>query len=328
MRIADCSNTYSVAVLLPCYNEEVTIKAVVSDFRKTLPDAKIYVFDNNSSDNTAEVAKQAGAIVVRETRQGKGNVIRSMFERVDADIYIMADGDDTYPVEMANRLIVPVLAGEADMTVGDRLSNRSYQNAARRGKLGSYGNFCFTKMVNILFHCTLKDIFSGYRVFNRKFVKTVPILSDGFQVETEMTLFALDKRLKIKEIPITFKERPEGSDSKLNTFRDGFRILKMIVRICKDFRPLQFYSTIAAFLAILSLSMGIPVILDFFKTGLVLRFPTAFLCSSLMILAMLSLSIGLVLHTVIVHSRAAYEKEFKRYPWPLESELQVTHNNY
>jgi glycosyltransferase involved in cell wall biosynthesis len=315
-------NDYNIAVLLPCYNEELTITAVIEGFRKALPNADIYVFDNNSSDRTAELAQKAGALVVRETRQGKGNVIRTMFERIDADIYIMADGDDTYPAEIALQMIQPIITGEADMTVGDRLSNQSYQNAARRGKLGSYGNYFFTKIVNILFRCSLNDIFSGYRAFSRKFVKTVPILSDGFQVETEMTLFSLDKRLKIMEIPITFKERPEGSESKLNTFRDGFRILKMIIRICKDYKPLQTYGTIAACFAAISLGMGLPIILEYLKTGLVLRFPTAFLCSSLMILAMLSLSIGLILHTVSVHSKATYEKEFKHYAWPLPGNSQ------
>jgi len=311
------SNNYRLAVLLPCYNEELTIQTVIEDFRKALPRADIYVFDNNSSDRTAEFAHKAGAIVVRETRQGKGNVIRAMFERIDADIYIMADGDDTYPPGIALQMIQPIMTGEADMTVGDRLSNQSYQNAARRGKLGSYGNYFFTQIVNILFRSSLNDIFSGYRAFNRKFVKIVPILSDGFQVETEMTLFSLDKRLKIVEIPITFKERPEGSGSKLNTFKDGFRILKMIIRICKDYKPLQTYGTIAICFATISLGLGAPIIIGYLKTGLVLRFPTAFLCSSLMVLAMLSLSIGLILHTVSVHSKAAYEKEFKRYAWPL-----------
>lgn len=311
--------SYRIAVLLPCYNEEVTIGTVVKKFHQALPNVVIYVFDNNSSDKTVAIARKAGAIVVSETRQGKGYVIRSMFERVDADIYIMADGDDTYPVSKVHEMIAPIVAGVADMTVGNRLSNQSYQKEARRGKLGSYGNYFFTQIVNILFGAELGDIFSGYRAFNNKFVKTVPILSDGFQVETEMTLFALDKRLQIVEIPITFQERPDGSESKLNTFRDGFRILNKIFRICKDFKPLQFYGLIAILFAMVSLCLGIPIVIEFMKTGLVQRFPTAFLCSSLMILAMLSLSIGLVLHTVIVHSRAAYEKDFKKYPWPLPS---------
>ncbi|MBV5328917.1 MAG: glycosyltransferase, partial [Chlorobium sp.] len=313
MNMTNYYENYRIAVLIPCYNEELTVGTVVAKFREAIPHAKIYVFDNNSTDKTAENAVKAGAIVVREMRQGKGYVVRAMFERIDADIYIMADGDDTYPIEMAKEMIHPIAIGEADMTVGDRLSNKSYQNAARRGQLGSYGNYIFTQIVNILFRCSLRDIFSGYRAFNRKFVKSIPILSDGFQVETEMTLFALDKRLQISEISIVFTERPEGSESKLNTFKDGFYILNKIIRICKDYRPIQFYGTISLLLFLTSFWMGVPIIINFLNTGLVPRFPTAFLCSSLMILSMLSLSIGLVLHTVTVHSRAAYELLFKNH---------------
>lgn len=306
-------NKYKIAILIPCYNEQLTIRAVIEGFLKYLPNADIYVYDNNSTDNTYSIAKEAGAIVGKETCQGKGNVVRTMFERIDADIYVMADGDDTYPADIVHDLILPIVENEADMVVGDRLSNYSYQREARRGKLGSYGNYMFTKFVNLLFGGALKDIFSGYRAFSRKFVKTVPILSDGFQVEAEMTLFALDKKLKIKEIPINFKERPEGSESKLNTLLDGVRILRKVLRICKDYKPLLFFGVISFVFFGISLILGIPIILEFLRTGFVPRFPTAILCSSLMVLATLCFAIGLILNTVTVHSRAAYEIEFKRY---------------
>lgn len=301
-----------IAVLLPCYNEGLTIKNVVEKFKKVLPQADIYVYDNNSTDDTAGIASRAGAIVCKESRQGKGNVVRSMFEQIHADIYVMADGDGTYPADTVLDLIQPVVDNDADMVVGDRLSNYSYQREARRGKLGSYGNYLFTRFVNLLFGGSLRDIFSGYRVFNRKFVKTVPILSDGFQVEAEMTLFALDKKLKVKEVPITFKERPVGSESKLNTIGDGFRILGKVLRICKDYRPLLFFGIISLTFVLISLVLGIPIILEFFRTGLVPRFPTAILCSSLMVLGMVCFAIGLILNTVTLHSRATYEIEFKR----------------
>jgi glycosyltransferase involved in cell wall biosynthesis len=305
---------WDIAVLIPCFNEAMTIQKVIADFRAVLPEATIYVVDNNSSDDTAALAEAAGAIVGREPQQGKGPVIRQMFERIDADIYLMVDGDDTYPACFAKKIIAPVLSGEADMAVGDRLSNRSYQNSARRGALGSMGNIMFTRFVNLLFGGAINDVFSGYRAFNRKFVKTVPILSSGFQVEAEMTLFALDKKLRIVEVPIAFQERPEGSVSKLNTVRDGFHILIKILKSCKDYRPFLFYGTISASVAALSLGLGVPVVFEYFETGLVPRFPTAILASALMILSMIALTIGLILNTVIVHSRAAYEIEFKKYP--------------
>lgn len=306
-------NDKIIAVLVPCYNEELTVGTVIEDFKKHLPNAEIYVFDNNSTDKTAEVAKRHGAIVFSENRQGKGNVIRKMFEVVDADIYVMIDGDDTYPAKFVHQVIAPVLSGEADMAVGDRLSNMSYQNAADRGRLGSYGNILFTKFVNFLFNGSIRDVFSGYRAFSRKFAKTVPILSSGFQVEAEMTLFALDKRLNIVETPIDFQERPEGSFSKLSTFKDGFRILGKILNVTRNYRPLFFYSLIAFIFVATSLGLGIPVVIHFLKTGLVPRLPTAILSSSLMIIGLISFIIGLVLDTVSTHNRALYELQFKQY---------------
>lgn len=315
-------STYSpsIAVLIPCFNEAPTIGKVVADFHQILPDAKIYVVDNNSTDSSAEIARAAGAIVCREFCQGKGHVVRQMFERIDADIYLMVDGDDTYPAQKALELIQPILSSSTDMTVGDRLSNRSYQNSARRGAMGSLGNRMFTKCVNVLFGGSLKDVFSGYRAFSRKFVKTVPILSTGFQVEMEMTLFALDKDLRIVEVPITFQERPEGSFSKLNSLRDGLHILFKVLDICMNYKPFLFYGTIATLFALVSLMLGIPVVIEFFRTGLVLRFPTAILAATLMTMGMISLTIGLILNTIIAHERAAYELEFKKYATPLQTD--------
>jgi glycosyltransferase involved in cell wall biosynthesis len=311
----------SIAVLIPCFNEALTIEKVVADFREVLPEANIYVIDNNSTDNTSELAEKAGAIVGKEYCQGKGHVVRQMFERIDADIYLMIDGDDTYPAQFAQELIKPILSGEADMAVGDRLSNKSYQKAARRGTLGSLGNMMFTRFVNTLFKGSINDVFSGYRAFSRKFVKTVPILSTGFQVEAEMTLFSLDKGLRIVEVPITFQERPEGSFSKLNTLRDGVHILFKILNICKDYKPFLFYGNIAGLFALASLFLGVPVVVEFFHTGLVLRFPTAILAATLMTMGMISLTIGLILNTIIAHERAAFELEFKKYATPISHDF-------
>jgi glycosyltransferase involved in cell wall biosynthesis len=312
----------AIAVLIPCFNEALTIGKVVADFRQALPDAVIYVIDNNSTDKTADLARAAGAIVGREHDQGKGHVVRQMFERIEADVYLMVDGDDTYPAQAASALLQPILSGSADMTVGDRLTNKSYHKYARRGALGSLGNRLFTTCVNFLFRGSIKDVFSGYRAFSRKFVKTVPILSTGFQVEVEMTLFALDKGLRIVEVPITFQERPEGSFSKLNSLRDGLHILVKILNICMNYKPFLFYGTIAALFALVSLLLGVPVVIEFFQTGLVLRFPTAILAATLMTMGMISLTIGLILNTIIAHERAAYELEFKRYANPIRHDSQ------
>jgi glycosyltransferase involved in cell wall biosynthesis len=310
----------SVAVLIPCFNEAPTIEKVIADFRAVLPQAKIYVIDNNSTDNTVDIAQAAGAIVGREPRQGKGHVVRRMFERIEADIYLMVDGDDTYPAQSAPQLIRPILSGDADMTVGDRLSNKSYHKFARRGTMGSLGNLLFTNWVNLLFGGAIKDVFSGYRAFSRKFVKSIPILSTGFQVEVEMTLFALDKGLRIIEVPIIFQERPAGSFSKLNSLRDGLHILVKILQICMNFKPFLFYGIIAIIFALASLLLGVPVVIEFFQTGLVLRFPTAILAATLMTIGMISLTIGLILNTIIVHARAAYELEFKKHARPIQQD--------
>ena len=227
------------AVLIPCYNEEITIEKVIKDFKKELPDAEIYVYNNNSKDKTAEIAEKNGAIVRHEYRQGKGNVVRSMFREIDADIYVMVDGDDTYPAEEVHKLIKPVVDGEADMVIGDRLTNGTYQKENKR-HFHEFGNNLVKKSINVAFKTDLKDIMTGYRVFNKLFVKTMPVMSPKFEIETEMTIHALDKNFLIEEIPVTYRDRPEGSVSKLNTYSDGFKVLKTIFNLYKNYRPMPF----------------------------------------------------------------------------------------
>ena len=300
-----------IAVLVPCYNEEVTIEKVVKDFQKELPEAKVYVYDNNSKDKTFETAQKAGAIVRKEYRQGKGNVVRSMFREIDADIYIMIDGDDTYPAEFAHSLIKPILNQEADMVIGDRHSNGTYKEENKR-PFHDFGNNLVKNLINKFFHADLKDIMSGYRVFNRKFVKTIPVNSHGFEIETEMTLHALDKRFLLKEIPIEYRDRPEGSFSKLNTFSDGFRVLKTILWVFKDYKPLTFFTIISALFFITSLIFGFPVIIEFLQTSSVNKIPSAILSVGLMLLSIISLFSGFILDTVVKQHRETYEMFLNR----------------
>ena len=255
-----------IAVLIPCYNEELTVAKVINDFRKELPKAEIYVYDNNSKDKTAQIARENGAIVVPEYKQGKGNVVRSMFSDIDADYYVMVDGDDTYPAEFVHQLIEPVREGKADMCIGDRLSNGTYQKENKR-RFHEFGNNIVRSGINLLFGSKLKDIMTGYRVFNKKFVKNMPVMSPNFEIETEMSLYALDKRFVIKEIPIIYRDRPEGSFSKLNTISDGIKVIKTIIKMLRHYHPLSFYTKIAAIFAILSLIVGVPVIVEFFETN-------------------------------------------------------------
>lgn len=300
------------AVLIPCYNEELTIAKVINDFKKELPSADIYVYDNNSSDRTFEIAKECGAIVKKEYRQGKGNVVRSMFRDIDADIYIMIDGDDTYPAEFVHSLIEPLLAGEADMVLGDRHSNGTYKDENKR-PLHNFGNNLVKSLINGLFDADLKDIMSGYRVFNKKFVKTMPVNSAGFEIETEMTLHTLDKKFLIKEIPIQYRDRPEGSYSKLNTFSDGMRVLKTILWVFKDYKPLAFFSILSSLFFILSLFVGVPVIIEYFQTSYVSKIPSAVLSVGLMLISLISLFSGFILDTVVKQHRESYELFLNRF---------------
>lgn len=287
-----------IAVMIPCYNEELTIRKVVEDFKKELPDAYIYVYNNNSKDNTEKIAKDAGAIVIREYKQGKGNVVRSMFRDIDADMYVMVDGDDTYPAEEVHKLIEVVESGMADMAIGDRLSNGTYIKENKRN-FHNFGNVLVKNTINFIFKSKLNDIMTGYRVFNREFVKNMPVLSPGFEIETEMTFHALDRNYSIVEVPITYRDRPVGSVSKLNTFSDGFKVLLTIFKMFKNYRPLGFFLIVAIIFWIISLIIGVPLFVEFFKTGVVTKFPRGILATGIAIFGMLSLSIGVILDTLV-----------------------------
>ena len=301
-----------IAVLIPCYNEELTVEKVIKDFRRELPEAEIYVYDNNSKDKTAQIARENGAIVKHEYKQGKGNVVRSMFSDIDADLYIMVDGDDTYPAESVHTLIEPVRRGEADMCIGDRLSNGTYQKENKR-PFHEFGNNIVRGSINFLFGSKLKDIMTGYRVFNKKFVKNMPVMSAKFEIETEMSLYALDKRFVIKEIPIVYRDRPEGSFSKLNTITDGFKVVKTIIKMLKNYHPFRFYTGVAAIFFLLGLLVGIPVVVEFFKTAYITKVPSAVLATGLMIIAVLAEQCGIILETVVRVNRENYELNLLRY---------------
>ncbi|EGX67659.1 glycosyltransferase family 2 protein [Collinsella tanakaei] len=297
-----------IAVLIPCYNEEATIHKVVSDFKRELPEADIYVYDNNSSDDTSKLAKDAGAIVRFEPRQGKGNVVRQMFRDIDADCYLMVDGDDTYPAESARELCEPILNGEADMTVGDRLSNGTYAEENKRAFHG-FGNDLVRAMIKWIYGYSFDDVMTGYRAFSRPFVKTFPVMSEGFQIETEISIHAVDRRWRIKDVPIIYRDRPEGSVSKLNTIGDGMKVMIAIASLFKNYRPLKFFSLAALVLAVIGLLLGIPVIVEFFETGLVPRLPTALLATAFMFLCGLSFATGLVLDNLAKTERKQWELE-------------------
>lgn len=288
------STPLRIAVLVPCYNEEAAVATVVADFRKALPSAAIYVYDNNSRDGTASVAREAGAIVRSERRQGKGNVVRRMFADVEADVYVLVDGDATYDAPSAPRMIDKLLDEHLDMVVGLRVDQA--QAAYRLGH--RTGNRILTDFLSSTFGQAFKDILSGYRVFSRRFVKSFPVLSDGFEIETELAVYALELSLPVAEVETPYYARPEGSFSKLNTWRDGFRILGTILRLYRSERPLRFFTVIGILLALGAITLAIPIVITFIETGLVPRFPTAILAMGLMIMALLSASSGLVLDTV------------------------------
>lgn len=301
-----------IAILIPCYNEELTIEKVINDFRKELPEAEIYVYNNNSKDKTEEIAQKNGAIVKREYKQGKGNVVRSMFYDIDADFYIMVDGDDTYPAESVHALLEPVLTGQADMVTGDRLSNGTYQKENKR-HFHQFGNSLVRNSINILFHSHLHDIMTGYRAFNKKFVKNIPVLSQKFEIETEMTLHALDKNYRIKEIPIVYRDRPNGSTSKLSTLGDGIKVVKTIVKMFKDYKPLTFFTTIAVLLFVIGLLVGIPVIAEFVKTNYITKVPSSILATGIVLLSVIIGQCGVVLDTVVKQNKEKYELQVLRY---------------
>lgn len=296
-----------IAILIPCYNESITIEKVITDYKKVLPEAAIYVYDNNSTDHTDEIAKNAGAIVRYEYRQGKGNVIRSMFRDIEADCYLMIDGDDTYPAENAKEMCDLVLQGKADMVIGDRLSSTYFEENKR--PFHNFGNEIVRRAINVLWHPKkqILDVMTGYRAFSPMFVKSFPILSKGFEIETEMTIHALDKNLLIQSLPVQYRDRPAGSESKLNTYTDGMKVLLTIFNLYRDYHPLKFFGIIALLLAAVSLILFMPVFTDFLKTGLVPRFPTLIVSTVMMLAAFLSLVCGLILDTHAKNNRKNFE---------------------
>lgn len=301
-----------VAVLIPCYNEELTVSKVVSDFKLALPNADVYVYDNNSSDKTYSYAIDAGAITRKESRQGKGNVVRTMFRDIDADFYVLIDGDDTYPAEEVHGLLDLAISENIDMVIGDRLSNGTYSKENKRSFHG-FGNKLIQSLVNWIFRSNLNDIMTGYRVFSRRFVKNFPVLSEGFQIETEMTVFALNYHFKIKELPITYRDRPEGSFSKLNTIKDGYRVLSILSSLFKHTKPVLFFGIISLLFIIFSLIVGVPVIIEFLLTHYITLVPSAILASGLAIVAFLFFIVALILDTMAYYNRLSFEYQLNQY---------------
>ena len=299
-----------IAVLIPCYNEGTTIGKVVVDFRSELPEADIYVYDNNSTDDTVEKARKAGAIIGYERRQGKGNVVRRMLREIDADCYILVDGDDTYPVENAKEMARMVLEEKTDMVIGDRLSATYFEENKR--PLHDSGNRLVRSIINRIFHSDVKDIMTGYRAMSRRLVETLPLLSEGFEIETEMTIMALDSGLDIRHIPVQYRDRPDGSVSKLNTITDGCRILLTILKLYRDYQPLRFFSMIAALLVVIATIVLIPVLTEYFQTGLVPRYPTLIVCGFVILFAMMMWVCGIVLEVMLAHQRQLRELIVKR----------------
>lgn len=294
-----------VAVLLPCYNESLTIEKVIKDFKGALPDAEIWVYDNNSTDGSAEIAEKAGAKLRYIRQQGKGHVVRRMFQEIEADCYVMVDSDDTYPADEVQKLVDPILSGEADMVIGDRLSS-TYLTENKR-QFHGFGNKLVRFLISWIFKQQIHDVMTGYRSFNRLFVKNCPVLSGGFEIETEMTLFACDKRMALKEVPITYRDRPEGSVSKLNTFSDGFKVLLMIFNMFRNYKPLLFFTWVALFLVLLSAIAMVPVLSDYFATGLVPKYPTLIVAGFTAMAGLLSFVCGLILDSVKKYNDQQFE---------------------
>lgn len=300
----------TIAVLIPCYNEAVTIRKVVEDYRRVLPEAVIYVYDNNSTDDTAAIAAEAGAVVRHEYQQGKGSVIRRMFREIDAKCYLMVDGDDTYPAEYAPEMARLVLERQADMVVGDRLSATYFTENKR--PFHNFGNRLVRWSINALFGSSIRDIMTGYRTFSYQFVKSFPVLSKGFEIETEMSIHAIDKNMRLETVVIQYRDRPEGSESKLNTYSDGFKVLRTIARLYRNYKPLAFFGLLALLLAVIAAVMFVPVLLEYFRTGLVARFPTLIVSGFVAIAAILSLFSGLILQTMVHKNRQDFEMQLIR----------------
>ena len=295
----------TIAVLIPCYNESVTIRKVVDDYRRVLPEAVIYVYDNNSTDGTADIAAAAGAVVRHEYQQGKGNVIRRMFREIDAKCYLMVDGDDTYPAEYAPEMAALVLEKQADMVVGDRLSATYFTENKR--PFHNFGNRLVRWSINALFKSSIRDIMTGYRAFSYQFVKSFPVLSKGFEIETEMSIHAIDKNMQLETVVIQYRDRPEGSESKLNTYSDGFKVLRTIARLFRNYKPMAFFGLLALLLFVIAAVLFVPVLVEYFRTGLVARFPTLIVSGFVAMAAILSLFSGLILQTMVHKNRQDFE---------------------
>jgi len=309
-----------IAVLIPCYNESLTVAKVVSDWKTALPEATVYVYDNNSTDGTAEIAEKAGAVVRHEYQQGKGNVIRRMFREIDACVYLMVDGDDTYPADRAREMADLVLYRQADMVVGDRLSSTYFTENKRR--FHNLGNSVVRWSINTLFHSDIRDIMTGCRAFSFEFVKTFPVLSAGFEIETEMTIHALDKNMKIDHVVIPYRDRPAGSESKLNTVRDGLKVLRTILTLHRNYKPYSFFGLISAVLLLLSVAFFIPVLVTYIRTGLVPNFPTLIVCGFTVIAALLSFFTGLQLQNAVQKNKQDFELERIQANWRYRKMLQ------
>ncbi len=298
-------NRNKIAILIPCYNESKTIEKVIKDYKSILPQAEIYVYDNNSTDETDKIAKTTGAIVRYEYRQGKGNVIRTMFRDIDADCYLMVDGDDTYPAENAKKMCEYILNGKADMVIGDRLSSTYFKENKR--PFHNLGNWLVRFLINFIFHSNIKDIMTGYRAFSYDFVKSFPILSKGFEIETEMTIHAIDKNFKLIEIPVLYRDRPEGSISKLNTYKDGFKVLKTIGTLVAEYKPFLFFNVIALLFLSITFILGIPPFIEYFKTGFVLRLPSLIVAGISLLISLLLLITSIILQIIVKRHHQLYE---------------------
>ena len=299
-----------IAVLIPCYNEGQTIAKVVKDYREALPEATIYVYDNNSSDHTDEIAREAGAVVRYEYQQGKGNVIRSMFRDIDAECYVMTDGDDTYPAEDARKLADQILQGKADMVIGDRLSSTYFTENKR--PFHNTGNRLVRGLINLIFKSNIKDIMTGYRAFSYEFVKTFPVFSKGFEIETEMTIHAVNYNMQVENVVVEYRDRPEGSESKLNTYSDGFRVIRKMLQLYKNYKPMHFFGMLALLLTVISVILFVPVLLEYLSTGLVPRFPTLIACGFILLAGIQSFFSGMMLEVMAAKDRKDFEYRLNR----------------
>lgn len=299
-----------IAVLIPCYNEEKTIEKVVRDSKAALPEATIYVYDNNSTDRTVELAKAAGAVIRYEYMQGKGNVIRRMFREIDAESYIMVDGDDTYPMEFATEMVDKVLNHNADMVVGDRLSSTYFTENKR--PFHNFGNSLVRGSINSLFKCDIKDIMTGFRAFSYQFVKTFPVMSKGFEIETEMTIHAVSNNMQVENVIVEYRDRPEGSESKLNTYSDGMKVIFTIIRLFREYKPFSFFAILAFMLMAIAVGFFVPVFIEYWETGLVKRFPTLIVCGFVGLAAVQSFFSGMILQNIARRDRKDFELDLIR----------------